>query len=172
MAPGFKYNMSDIQASLGIHQLPRLDSFIATRRRHAERYREAFAALPEIETFFQEANGVLHAHHLFIIALSDGMLNIDRDGLMEALKAENIATGVHFRSLHIQPYYRETFGYRPEDFPRALDLNNRILSLPLYPTMTYQDVEDVIRAVTKLVRFYRSAKPSRVERCKKERVAQ
>ncbi len=172
LAPGFKYNMSDVQASLGIHQLPRLDSFIATRRRHAERYREAFAALPEIETFFQEANGVLHAHHLFIIALSDGMLNIDRDGLMEALKAENIATGVHFRSLHIQPYYRETFGYRPEDFPRALDLSNRILSLPLYPTMTYQDVGDVIRAVKKLVRFYRSAKPSGVERCKKERVAQ
>lgn len=100
------------------------------------------------------------------------MPNIDRDGLMEALKAENIATGVHFRSLHIQPYYLETFGYRPEDFPRALDLSNRILSLPLYPTMTYQDIEDVIRAVTKLVRFYRSAKPSRVERCKKERVAQ
>ncbi|MCH7923718.1 MAG: DegT/DnrJ/EryC1/StrS family aminotransferase [Nitrospinae bacterium] len=130
LAPGFKYNMSDVQASLGIHQLPRLDSFIATRRRHAERYREAFAALPEIETFFPEANGLLHAHHLFIIALSNGMLNIDRDGLMEALKAENIATGVHFRSLHIQPYYRETFGYRPEDFPRALDLSNRILSLP------------------------------------------
>ena len=72
----------------------------------------------------------------------------------------------------IQPYYRETFGYRPEDFPRALDLSNRILSLPLYPTMTNQEVEDVIRAVTKLVRFYRSAKPSRVEKCKKERVAQ
>lgn len=76
---------------------------------------------------------------------------------MEGLKAENIGTGVHFRSLHLQPYYRETFGYLPEDFPHALDLSNRILSLPLYPTMTDQDVEDVIKAITKLVGFYREA---------------
>ncbi|MEE9197419.1 MAG: DegT/DnrJ/EryC1/StrS family aminotransferase, partial [bacterium] len=157
LAPGLKYNMSEVQAAMGIHQLPKLDAFIEARRRHAERYQRALDAVAEIETFFPRANGVLHAHHLFIIALRNGGVRIDRDGLMEGLKAENIGTGVHFRSLHLQPYYRETFGYLPEDFPHALDLSNRILSLPLYPTMTNQDVEGVIKAITKLVGFYREA---------------
>lgn len=154
MVAGFKYNMTDVQASLGIHQLKRLDGFIERRTRYARLYREAFAELPELETLDVE-NGRLHAWHLFVILLRDGQLSIDRDGFMEALRRENIGTGVHFRSLHIQPFYMESLGMKRDDLPVSADVSDRLLSLPLYPAMTEQDVRDVIDAVQKLVQAYR-----------------
>jgi dTDP-4-amino-4,6-dideoxygalactose transaminase/nucleoside-diphosphate-sugar epimerase len=154
LLPGFKYNMTDIQAAVGIHQLPKLDGFIQIRERYARIYQEALADLPEIETL-RRVEGVRHAWHLFIILLRLDRLRLDRDGFMEALRRENIGTGVHFRSLHLQPYYRQALGLRPEDLPQAAAVSDRLLSLPLYPKMTERDVLDVVEAVRKLVAAYR-----------------
>ncbi len=154
LLPGFKYNMSDVQAAIGLHQLDRLEGFRQIRERYAAIYREAFAELPEI-TMLRCVEGVRHAWHLFIILINTERLNIDRDGFMEALRRENIGTGVHFRSLHIQPFYRDHYGIRREDLPVAADVSERVLSLPLYPKMSERDVHDVVEAVRKLVATYR-----------------
>jgi dTDP-4-amino-4,6-dideoxygalactose transaminase len=153
LVPGFKYNMTDVQAALGIHQLPRLDHFLETRDRYATMYRDAFADLPEIETL-RVTPGIRHAWHLFVILLRTERLRIDRDGFMEALRRENIGTGVHFRSLHIQPLYREKLRLRRDALPHAAAVSDRLLSLPLYPKMTERDVLDVVEAVRKLVAAY------------------
>jgi dTDP-4-amino-4,6-dideoxygalactose transaminase len=151
---GFKYNMTDVKAALGIHQLPRLEGFLQTRERYATIYQQAFADLPEIETL-RCVSDVRHTWHLFVILLRTDRLSIDRDGFMEALRQENIGTGIHFRSLHIQPLYRRRLRLRREDLPNAAAVSDRLLSLPLYPKMTERDVLDVVEAVRKLVAAYR-----------------
>jgi dTDP-4-amino-4,6-dideoxygalactose transaminase len=145
--------MTDIQAAIGLVQLHRLDGFIQTRSRYAAIYREAFADLPEVE-LLRSVPGLGHAWHLFVILLRTDRLTIDRDAFVEALRAENIATGIHFRSLHVQPYYRERFDLRPDDLPHAAAVTDRLLSLPLYPKMSEADAQDVVEAVRKLVRAY------------------
>ena len=156
LLPGYKYNMTDIQAALGLHQIKKLDGFIETRQRYANILQDAFADLPEIETLRRvDAQGVRHAWHLFVVLLRLDRLSIDRDGFMEALRQEGIGTGIHFRSLHIQPYYRDTFGYSREDLPHAAAVSDRLLSLPMYPKMTERDVLDVVEAVRKIVAAYR-----------------
>ena len=154
LLPGFKYNMTDVQSAVGIHQLPRLEGFLQTRERYARIYREAFADLAEIETL-REVEGVRHAWHLFVILLRLDRLSIDRDAFMEALRQENIGTGIHFRSLHIQPFFQKRLRLRREDLPHAAQISDRLLSLPLYPKMTERDVLDVVEAVRKLVMAYR-----------------
>jgi dTDP-4-amino-4,6-dideoxygalactose transaminase len=154
LLPGFKYNMTDISAVIGIEQLKRLDGFLDTRARYADIYRRSFADLPEIETL-REVDGVRHAWHLFVILLRLDRLSIDRDGFMEALRQENIGTGVHFRSLHIQPFYRDHLRLERDDLPSAAAVSDRLLSLPLYPKMTERDVLDVVEAVRKIVAAYR-----------------
>lgn len=154
LVAGFKYNMTDVQASLGLHQLKRLDGFIEKRTRYARLYHEAFSAMPGIDVLDVQG-GRRHAWHLFVILLRGDGLRIDRDGFMEALRKENIGTGVHFRSLHIQPFYEEFLGMRRDDLPASADVSDRLLSLPLYPAMSEQDVRDVIDAVEKLVHAYR-----------------
>jgi dTDP-4-amino-4,6-dideoxygalactose transaminase/nucleoside-diphosphate-sugar epimerase len=154
LVPGFKYNMTDIQAAVGLHQLPRLEDFLQTRERYVAIYREAFADLPEIETL-RQVKGVRHAWHLFVILLRLDRLSITRDAFMEALRFENIGTGIHFRSLHIQPFYRQRLRLRREDLPHAAAVSDRLLSLPLYPKMTERDVLDVVESVRKLVTAYR-----------------
>jgi dTDP-4-amino-4,6-dideoxygalactose transaminase len=148
--PGFKYNMTDIEASLGIHQLRKIEEITSRRRRWAARYDELLADIPEI-TLPYRAPSRRHAAHLYIITLDVDRLNVSRDNLMEILKAENIGCGIHFVPVHLQPYYRQRFGYKPEDFPNAAWLSSRILSLPLFPQMTEIDVEDVARAVHKAI---------------------
>ncbi len=154
LLPGFKYNMTDVQASLGIHQMPRLEGFLETRERYANLYRDAFADLPEIETLRRTETG-RHAWHLFVILLNLDKLSISRDEFMEALRQENIGTGIHFRSLHIQPFYARRYKLQREDLPNAAAVSDRLLSLPLYPKMTEQDILDVIEAVRKVVAHYR-----------------
>jgi dTDP-4-amino-4,6-dideoxygalactose transaminase len=154
LLPGFKYNMTDIQSAVGIHQLPRLEGFLQTRERYARIYNEAFADLPEIETL-RQVEGVRHAWHLFVIMLRLDQLSIDRDGFMEALRRENVGTGIHFRSLHIQPFFQKKLRLKREHLPNAAQISDRLLSLPLYPKMTERDVLDVVEAVRKLVRAYR-----------------
>ncbi|AYF78167.1 aminotransferase class I/II-fold pyridoxal phosphate-dependent enzyme [Nocardia yunnanensis] len=151
--PGYKYNMPDITASLGLHQLPRLAGFIMTRSRYAHLYDEAFADLPGIEPLLTRP-GIDHAHHLYVIRLDLDRLTVTRDEFVAALRAEGISTGIHFVSLHLQPYYQRVHDLAPDALPRAREASERIVSLPLYPKMTEADISDVIAAVTKLATAY------------------
>ena len=150
VAPGYKDNMTDIQASLGIHQLRKLDSFIETRQRYARLYDAAFANLPEIETPLTHPDRN-HIYHIYGIRLRLERLRIDRSQFIEELKARNIGSSVHFIPVHLHPYYRETFGYEKGDLPNSEYLYQRILSLPLFPKMTETDVQDVIHAVKTII---------------------
>jgi dTDP-4-amino-4,6-dideoxygalactose transaminase/nucleoside-diphosphate-sugar epimerase len=151
--PGYKYNMTDVQASLGLHQLAKLDAFREVRARYAARYDAAFAGLAALQPLAHRGFGT-HSHHLYVVRLDLGLLDVSRDEFMIALREEGIGTGVHFRSMHLQPYYRDRLGMKPEDLPVAADVSERIVSLPLYPKMTGQDVEDVISAVRKVTLAY------------------
>ncbi len=148
--PGYKYNMTDIQASLGIHQLARQEEFLEVRQRYADMYTDAFQDLPEIMTPVVK-DYVRHAWHLYIIRLDLERLRINRGQFMEALRKENIGTSVHFIPLHLHPYYRERYGFKKGDFPVAESLYEGIVTLPLYPKMSVEDLEDVIEAVRQVV---------------------
>jgi dTDP-4-amino-4,6-dideoxygalactose transaminase len=152
--PGFKCNMTDIQASLGIHQLRKLPRFQARRREIAVRYTEAFEGLTEIETPTERPE-VEHAWHIYAIRLNLERLTIDRGRFIEELKARKIGTSVHFIPIHLHPYYRDKYGYEPEDFPVAYGAYQRLVSLPIYPRMTEGDVGDVVEAVADVVEAYR-----------------
>jgi dTDP-4-amino-4,6-dideoxygalactose transaminase len=147
--PGFKYNLTDIAAALGVQQLKKCDSFWELRQRCARLYDEGFQEVPEI-TVPYVAQDVQHAWHLYVIQLNLKQLQIGRNEFIEFLNKENIATSVHFIPLHLHPYYRKAFGYRPENFPNASAAFQRIISLPIYPKMTEADVRDVIEAVSKI----------------------
>ena len=147
---GFKYNMTDIQAGMGIHQLKKLDGFIETRARYAGMYSEAFSEVPELEAPLVLGDRK-HAWHLYVIKLALERLKIDRAEFIEELRAQNIGTSVHFIPVHLHPYYREKFGYRHGDLKQAEYLYERIVSLPLYPGMKEDDVHDVIRAVRNIL---------------------
>lgn len=150
LAAGYKDNMTDIQASLGIHQLKRLDEFIERRAHYATLYDQAFADLPEIETPLVRSNRK-HAWHLYVLKLSVERLAIDRSQFIDQLRARNIGTSVHFIPVHLHPHYKDRFGYQPGDLKNAEYLYDRILSLPLYPGMTEEDVQDVIGAVQDVI---------------------
>jgi dTDP-4-amino-4,6-dideoxygalactose transaminase len=154
VAPGFKYNMPDLAASLGIHQLPRAEEFRAARQHVADRYTEAFADLEEIETPVTLPDR-LHAWHLYVIRLQLERLTLTRAEFIEALRARNIGASVHFIPLHLQPYYRDTYGHQRGDFPVTERAYDRAVSLPIYPKMTDQDVQDVIDAVREIVERHR-----------------
>lgn len=150
---GYKYNMSDILAAIGIHQLEKMPRLQQIRKDYVERYSVAFAGLPAIETPY-EAPEVKHAWHLYSILIKPETLSIDRAQFIEELYKENIGTSVHFIPLHLQPYYREKFSFQRGDFPQTEYVYDRIISLPLYPRMSEQDVEDVISAVRGIVEIY------------------
>jgi dTDP-4-amino-4,6-dideoxygalactose transaminase len=151
--PGYKYNMSDIQASLGIHQLQKIEGFWRRRKEIVDRYNEAFKDIPELSLIPQiPKENSKNAYHLYVVLLKT---KVSRDQVAEALQAENIGVGVHYRAVHLQPYYMKTFGYKKGSFVNAEYASERILSLPLYPSMTDEDVEDVITAVKKVINYYR-----------------
>lgn len=150
LLPGYKDNMTDIQASLGIHQLRRLDGFIQIRQRYARLYDEAFADLAELATPITHPDRT-HVYHLYAIRLNLERLTIDRAQFIEELKACGIGTSVHFIPVHLHPFYQESFGYRQGSLPQAEALYDCIVSLPLYPRMTETDVQDVIQAVRYIV---------------------
>lgn len=152
--PGYKYNLTDIAAAIGIEQLKKCDEFWHARQRIAMRYQEAFAGLDEIRLPETDSD-IQHAWHLFIIKLNLDSLGIDRDQFVEALRQKDIGTSVHFIPLHIHPYYRDKFGYREDEFPNASRAFKEIISLPIYPKMTERDVDKVIAAVKTLVREHR-----------------
>jgi dTDP-4-amino-4,6-dideoxygalactose transaminase len=152
--PGFKYNMTDIQAAIGLHQLRKLPQFQARRREIVRRYNEAFSQFEELQ-IPTERPEVEHAWHLYVLRLNVERLNVSRNQFIEELKARNIGTSVHFIPIHLHPYYRDKYGYQPKDFPVAYREYQRIISLPLYPRMSDRDVEDVIEAVVEVVKRYR-----------------
>jgi dTDP-4-amino-4,6-dideoxygalactose transaminase len=154
ISPGYKDNMTDIQASLGIHQLRQLDDFIETRRRYAGMYDEAFADVPEVNTPITHFDRG-HVYHLYPIHLSLDRLTIDRAEFIEELKACNIGTSVHFIPVHLHPFYQGCYGYRRGDMPVAEMLYEGLLSLPIYPRMSESDVRDVIEAVYYIVEVNR-----------------
>lgn len=151
ISPGYKYNLTDIAAALGIEQLKKCDQFWEARRRIATIYNYAFADVPEIR-MPAFVSHVQHAWHLFVIQLDFERLRIGRGAFIEALKKEGIGTSVHFIPLHLHPFYRDTFGYKPRDFPVASAAAERIVSLPIYPRMAEANVESVIAAVKKIAR--------------------
>jgi dTDP-4-amino-4,6-dideoxygalactose transaminase len=150
VAPGFKYNMTDIAAAMGLAQLRKSEGMRLRREQIAERYSEAFKAVAALEAPLPRGDDV-HAWHLYVLRLNAGGLKIDRAKFIEELKARNIGTSVHFIPLHLHPYYRDTYGYIPEDFPVAYAEYKRVISLPIYSKMSDQDVEDVIHAVIDVV---------------------
>ena len=152
---GYKYNMTDIQASLGIHQLNKLEKFLSIRQKYAQRYSSAFADISEIKTP-PVNHHVRHAWHLYVIRLNSASLSIDRKQFIEALKAENIGSSVHFIPLHLHPYYKKKYGYKQGDYPNSEQVYSKVISLPLFPKMADTDLEDVIKAVKKVVSMYHS----------------
>ncbi|KUO72791.1 MAG: UDP-4-amino-4,6-dideoxy-N-acetyl-beta-L-altrosamine transaminase [Desulfosporosinus sp. BRH_c37] len=154
LTPGYKDNMSDIMAGLGLSQLAKLERMQGIRQELVEYYYAEFAKMPELEAPL-ELEYARHAWHLYIIKLNLDKLSIDREKFIEELKEENIGTSVHFIPLHMHPYYRDTYGYKPEDFPVAKGVFERIISLPLYPKMSMQDARDVVDAVRRVVERFR-----------------
>ncbi len=151
--PGFKYNMTDLQAALGLHQLRWLWRFYNRRREIAQRYNEAFVDLPAVEIPASRSE-VEHAWHIYALRLKGGTLSISRNQFINELKSRGISTSVHFIPIHVHPYYRDRYQYEPEDFPVAYGEYQRLLSLPIYPRMTDRDVEDVIEAVLNVAERY------------------
>jgi dTDP-4-amino-4,6-dideoxygalactose transaminase len=152
--PGFKYNLTDIGAALGLVQLRKLDAFQARRREIARRYTEAFSRLEEL-TLPASRPEVEHAWHLYVIRLNPGALRITREQFIEEMRERRIGTSVHFIPVHTHPYYRDRYGFKPEEFPVAHAEFQRIVSLPLNPRMSDRDVEDVIEAVSDVVEKFR-----------------
>ena len=155
LEPGYKYNMTDVQAALGLVQLGRLPALQARRAAIAQRMNRAFSGDPAL-TIPHVASDVVHAWHLYPLRLVPGTLSIGRDAFIEALTARNIGTAVHFIPLSHMSYYRERFGWRPGMFPRADAYFAGEISLPLYPSMTDVDVDDVIEAVLAIARAHRA----------------
>lgn len=146
LAPGFKYNLTDIAAALGLVQLGKLDAMWRRRAEIAGRYDRAFAGCPELQLPARGA-GNQHAWHLYMLRVDNDQLAGGRDAFITELRRRNIGASVHFIPLHLHPYYRDTYGFGPADFPVATREFLREVSLPIYSRMTDRDVDDVIAAV-------------------------
>ncbi|HVG34790.1 MAG TPA: DegT/DnrJ/EryC1/StrS family aminotransferase [Pyrinomonadaceae bacterium] len=149
IAPGYKYNLTDIAAAIGIHQLARADEMRKEREKIAEYYLEQLADTEELELPVTNANRI-HAWHLFPIRLRLERLTISRNKFIEELKQRGVGCSVHWRPLHLHPYYRETFGWRPEDFPSATKMWERLVSLPIFPGMRQDELAHVVSTVKSL----------------------
>jgi dTDP-4-amino-4,6-dideoxygalactose transaminase len=151
---GHKCNMTDLNASLGLHQIKKVERFMTLRKKYVSMYDNAFADVPELETLAVR-DYVTSAHHIYIIALQLECLTVDRDGFLDAIQSAGIGVAVHYVALHLQPYYVKNFNTKPQDFPIASNYSERVISLPLYPKMSSADVERVIGTVKDLVKKFR-----------------
>ena len=152
--PGFKYNMMDLQAAIGIHQIKRINKYLKRRNDIWKKYDEAFADLPVFLPPKPETN-TIHARHLYTLLLDIDNLKVDRDTIQSVLQKENIGTGIHFISVHLHKYYRETFGFKSDVFPNAKYISERTISLPLSAKLTDRDVNDTIEVVRKVLWHYK-----------------
>ena len=153
--PGFKYNMMDLQAALGLHQLQRLDAFIAERTRLAARYDAAFSGVTGLILPSRVPYPSRHAWHLYTPLLEVDRLTISRDRFLDELKRRNIGTGLHYTAAHEFSYFAGRFGWKPDDFPEAHFVSERILSLPLFPGLSDADQDDAIDAVLEVLEEFR-----------------
>jgi len=149
--PGFKYNMMDIQAALGLHQLKRLDGFIAERTRLAARYDAAFSDLTGLILPARVPYASRHAWHLYTPLVDVDRLTISRDAFMEELKRRNVGTGLHYTAAHEFSYYASRFGWKADHFPEAHFVSERIVSLPLFPGLSDADQDDVVAAIREVL---------------------
>jgi len=147
---GFKYNMMDVQAAIGIHQLSRVEAYWRRRQEIWNRYNEAFADLP-IGLPADPEPDTRHAHHLYTILVDPVKTGISRDAFLDSMTIQNIGVGVHYLSIPEHPYYQQKFDWKPEDYPNAMRIGRQTVSLPLSARMNSQDVADVIAAVQKVV---------------------
>ncbi len=154
VAPGFKYNLSDVLAAIGIGQLERFDEFQRRRAAIVARYEAGLADLPEVRRPSTRA-GASHAWHLYPIALELERLSIDRAAFIQELRSENIGTSVHFIPIHFHPHFRDTLRLGEGAFPAAEDAYRRAITLPLFPRMSDRDVDDVCAAIRKIVAHVR-----------------
>jgi dTDP-4-amino-4,6-dideoxygalactose transaminase len=155
LMPGFKYNMMDLQAAIGIHQLPKLDGFIDRRRDIAGFYNRELADIAELALPRQAPYEQRHAWHLYTPLVRVEKLAIDRDRFMEELKKHNIGSGLHYKAIHHHAWYREHMHLRDSDLPNASYASERILSLPLFPKMSDDDARDVVEAVKAVIATHR-----------------
>ena len=151
---GHKCNMSDLNASIGMHQIKKVERFMALRKKYVSMYDRAFADVAELETLAVR-DYATHAHHLYVISLHLERLTIDRDGFLDAIQSTGIGVALHYVALHLQPYYVKNFNTKPQDFPIASNYSERVISLPLYPKMSSADVERVIGTVKNLIKKFR-----------------
>lgn len=147
---GYKYNMMDLQAAVGIHQLARVESSWQRRKDIFARYQQALADLPITLPALPESD-TRHAFHLFPILVEEDRSRVGRDAFLDAMTARRIGVGVHYLSIPEHPFYRQTFGWRTEDYPHARGIGRATVSLPLSPKLTDRDVDDVIRAVREIL---------------------
>lgn len=154
IAPGYKYNMFDLQAALVRSQFNKMDAFYSRRVALKQRLDAGLRDLPEM-ALPVERPWALHAYHLYPILVQTDRLSADRDTIMNAIQAENVGIGIHFRAVHLHPFYAETFGFHRGMFPIAEGYSDRTISLPLYPKMTDQDADDAVAAVRKVLSHYR-----------------
>ncbi len=152
--PGFKYSMGNVNAAVGLEQLKKLPDFLARRRRLARLYLRALADVEEIRLPTVRDHDE-HAWHLFIVRFRRDKLTKSRNEIAHALRQENIGVGFHFYGMHLHAYYRDVLGFKPEDLPEATAASHEVLSLPLYPGMTDQNVNEVAGALKKVLRYAR-----------------
>lgn len=153
--PGYKYNMFDLQGALGIEQLRKAAGFLKRRKECVKMYNRAFDEVPEITTLSTRPYA-RNAYHLYVILVKTEWLKATRDTILSAIQAENIGVGVHFRAIHLHPFYKKRFGFKRGLCPNAEYASDRVISLPLYPSLTDRDCGDVIRAVTKVISHFRT----------------
>ena len=147
---GYKYNMMDIQAALGVHQLRRIRVNWERRQEIWATYQRELSGLP-LTLPAQPEQGTRHAYHLYTVLIDSERAGMTRDQFITAITAENIGVGVHYQSIPVHPYYQERFGWQPDDYPHSLRIGQQTVSLPLSPKLTDRDVSDVVRAVRKVL---------------------
>jgi dTDP-4-amino-4,6-dideoxygalactose transaminase len=150
VAPGFKYNLTDVASAIGLHQLRKADRFHQQRERWAKLYTELLSDMEELILPDVQPDRI-HSWHLYEIRLQVNRLRIDRAQCLAELKQRGIGTSVHWLPLHMHPYYRETYGYRPEDLPQAAALYPELISLPIYPDLGEAGVEQVCEALKSII---------------------
>jgi UDP-4-amino-4,6-dideoxy-N-acetyl-beta-L-altrosamine transaminase len=152
---GYNYRLTDLQCALGISQLKKIDRIIQRRREIAQKYKYEFKDIPEIKIPQINPIDSNPVWHIYMIQLNLERLKVSRREIFEALRAENIGVNVHYIPVHLQPYYQKRFGYRRGDFPKAENYYSRVITLPIFPKMSDKDIDNVVKAVKKVINYYK-----------------